>query len=656
MSKSVEERIKFLQECANLYETGGNSHLTDAEYDKEYAELKAVKPNHPFFHDVGGIDDDHVYGTLVKHKYVMGSLSKDTNPEEFGVWFGKTYPNTDDVVAILDLKVDGLALCCKYQDGKLIQVVTRGDGITGVDVTLNALHVKGVEETIQAQGYVEVKGECYKNRQAFYSEGWDKGTADDKKVYANPRNFTAGSINQKDPNVTKERGLSFIAYEVRGVDFATEVDKVKFLIDNGFETLKQYVAKISCKGRTAKEVAGVVKKYMDRVDREGLPFDVDGVVFKLNDVAKAVAMGTRDDGKRPKANRAIKFPTDRQPTILKDIEWSIGRTGALTPVGLLEPVQLAGTTVQRVSLHNIAEMKRLGTLRYGCKVLVEKAGDIIPKVVEKLQDGNEPIKVPKRCPHCETELEWDDTKTTMWCRGDACPAQVNRSIEHWFKKLGVKGIGSGIIDKLTSSNINVDWDAWQPVECISDMYNVHLGEVALAPFFGKRAFQKIVEAIDSVKTVTLAQFIEALGIGQVGRTAKDIVAVASTVEDVDKLTLADLLKVEGFAKTKARAFLDGWKAQRDEITRLLEHITIEEAKPASDKLAGKSFCFTGSFSNPTRKEMEKQVEDNGGKKASVSKNLTALVWDGEMTGSKYDKAHKLGIDIIDQATFLRYLA
>jgi DNA ligase (NAD+) len=638
MSKSIEDRIQYLKQCANLYETNGNSPLTDLEYDREYAECKRLSPEHSFFSMVGGIDASHVYGTEVKHKYVMGSLNKDPNPDEFGNWFSKTYPSTSGVVAVLQLKVDGSSFCLKYQDGKLIQAVTRGDGEKGFDFTPNALHIAGVKKTIAAKGYVEVKGEVYKNRHNFYRD-W-------AGEYENPRNFTAGSINQKDPLITKERGLSFVAYEVRGTDFKTETDKMKFLVDNGFENLKEYTAKIDCSGRKVEEVVKAIQKYMDKFDRDALPFDVDGIVFKLNDISVAEDMGYTDDGKRPKANRAVKFPTDQKPTILEDIEWSVGRTGTVTPVGLLKAVRLAGTTVRRVSLHNIKELGRLGIDKLGAEVLVEKAGDIIPKIVKKISDGNKKLVIPTECPCCGKILDWDDTETNKVCNNEFCAAQLDGNIEHWFKKLDVKGIGPGIITKVTSKGI---------VKSISDMYKMEQYKKELADMFGDRASEKIFEAIDSVKEVSLAKFIEALGIGKIGTMAKDITAIAPTVKDIDNLKIEEIKGITGFAETKARSFVEGWKEQRKEIEKILNYVTIKEVKLASAKLSGKKFCFTGSFSNPTRGEMEKLVEDNGGKLSSVSKELTALVWDGEIQGGKMEKAKKLGLTIFNQKDFMSLL-
>ena len=637
--ENVAEEIDFLRQCANQYETSGNSPITDDEFDRRKDAAKKIKPEDPWFSEVGGIDVGHVYGTEVKHKYIMGSLDKDPNPDEFGAWFGKAYPNRDGVVGILQSKVDGSSFCLKYQDGELQMAVTRGDGETGFDYTPNALHIKGVKKTINAKGYVEVKGEVYKNRQDFYKD-WSE-------EYENPRNFTAGSINQKDPLVTKERGLQFVAYEVRGIDFKTEIDKLKFLIDNGFENLKEYTSKIDCSGRSVEDIVKAVKKYMDKFDRDALPFDVDGIVFKLNDISVAEDMGYTAGGKRPKANRAVKFPTDQQPTILEDIEWSVGRTGTVTPVGLLKAVRLAGTTVKRVSIHNIKELGRLGITNLGCEVLVEKAGDIIPKIVSKLGEGKKALVIPTECPCCGEKLGWDDTQTNKVCSNEFCSAQIDGNIEHWFKKLDVKGIGPGIIHNLTSKGL---------VKSISDMYRMDGKKKELAEMFGDRASEKIFEAIDSVKEVSLSKFIEALGIGKIGTMAKDITAIAPTIKDIDAITSEDIKKISGFAQTKADSFVNGWKEQRKEIERLLKNISIKEAdKPLSNKLSDKKFCFTGSFSNPTRGEMEKMVEENGGKISSVSKNLTALVWDEEIQGGKMAKAKELGVDVINQKQFLAML-
>lgn len=642
MNKTIEEKIEFLRDCALKYELDGTSPIDDDTYDDLYKSAKKEYPSNPFFSEVGGkMDEKHIYGSKVTHKYIMGSLCKDPNPEEFGIWFEKTYgKDIDKVVALLQLKVDGSSFCLKYQDGKFIQGVSRGDGIVGIDYTNNARYIRGVKDTISAKGYVEIKGEVYKNKQDF-----EKYCAKD---FANDRNYTAGAINQRNPLVTKERKLDFVAYEVRGINFKTETEKIKFLVDNGFETLKDYTSKISCKGRSVQDVVGAAKKYMDRVNRDNLPFSIDGIVFKLEDINWAESLGTTDGGKRPKANRAIKFLTEKKETILEGIEWNIGRIGSLTPVGLLKPTQLAGTVVKRVTLHNLKEMtERLGITRLGAKVILEKRGDIIPKITSVISDGDgEKIKIPDHCPSCNNTLEWDNTKTTKFCHNESCPSQLINNIEHFFKTIDVLGIGEGIITELVSVQ--------KKVNCISDMYNLAKYEGELSDVFGSKAFENILDAVNSVKELSLAKFLEALGIGKIGTMSSRITDMAKTVVEIDKLTVNDLLTIDGFSNIKSEGFINGWKSLRSEIDKLLKHISIKEVEIKGKKLEGKSFLITGTLSKG-RKEIEGLIEANGGRNASsVSKNLDYLIV-GEDCGSKKEKAEKLGVKIISEKEFERML-
>lgn len=653
-SLPLEDRKSFLEYCANLYETNGTSPISDAEYDKEYYAIQAIDPNWDI---VGGIAEDHVYGTKVKHKVICGSLLKDPDPETFLNSFSSIYSGIDlsQHTFALQYKVDGSAMCCVYNDGTLQHVITRGrDGISGVDVTSNGKFIKGIPSTIPYKGEVEFRGECYKDRVDFY-KNW-------AGEYENPRNFTAGSINQKDPEITKERGLDFVAYEVVRKDFDTEKDKLKFIVENGFPNLEDST-RFTKPGLTMQQVARAVKVYMDRIDRSNLPFDIDGVVVKLNDIKVAQSLGTVSGGRKPKASRAIKFPCEQKETHITGVEYDIGRTGAITIVGLLEPVRLAQTTVKRVTLHNFDFIKKNG-LSIGATVLLQKSGDIIPYIVRKTKDGNTPIILPKNCPACGDELVWDSNNVTLHCNNPACVAQINRSIEHWFKKIGVMGIGKGIIGRLTDEKI-LSWDNAPIIDCLSDMYwKLDNDRKTEHPFrkyaylkdqFGERAFEKIVESVHSVKEVSLAKFIEALGIANVGTMSNRITDIAPTIEDVDKLTADDLMNIDGFGDKKSYGFIKAWNKNRKEIETLLEFVNIVEAKLDSDKLAGKKFCFTGSFSNPTRKEMEQIVVDNGGQKSSVSKNLTALVWDGEIDGGKVQKAKSLGVQVMTQEEFMSLL-
>jgi len=644
-TKSFEERIEFLRNCSDLYESNGNSPVSDAEYDLEYHALQEINPDHPFFSEVGGRAENHIYGTSVKHDIVMGSLNKSPDITDFSKWLRSTFDHNETLTFIAEHKIDGLSLGCLYENGKLIRTLTRGDGISGIDVTEKAKYIEGIKTSIPYKGKIEVRGECYKDKYDFY-ERW-------AGEYANPRNFTAGAINHKDPLVTKERGLSFFAYETVMKDFDTEWEKLNFLVENGFKTFNMInpTAIFKASGKID-DIVEQIELYMNSIDRESLPYKIDGIVVKINDIPRGIAMGATGEGKYPRANRAIKFPCEQKETTIIDVEWNIGRTGSLSPVGILDPVELAETVVKRVTLHNPKFIDSMG-LSIGCKIIIQKSGDIIPYVVRKTCDGTTKIKTPDNCPSCHNLMKWDETQTNKNCTNPECPAQINSQIEHWFKKIGVKGLGEGLISRITTIKVN----GQNIVKSLVDMYDLDKFTDVLSKEFGDKAFSNILKNINSVRSVSLSRFVEALGIGKIGTMAKEIVKSAPTIKDIDALSINDLTVIPGFAETKARSFIEGWSERRVSlITPLLENcIRLEENVKKSEKLNGKSFCFTGSFTNPTRKQMEQMVVDNGGSLSSVSKNLTALIWDGEMTGSKYDKAKKNGIPIISQKDFLKYL-
>ncbi|MFW5803746.1 MAG: NAD-dependent DNA ligase LigA [bacterium] len=652
ISLPIENRKIFLEYCANLYETTGKSPISDVEYDKEYKALQSLDPEWDI---VGGLLEEHVYGTKIKHKVICGSLLKDPDVNTFENSFKSIYNkiNLSHHAFLIQYKIDGLAMCCVYNNGNLQSVVTRGrDGIHGIDVTPNGKYIKGIPASISYKGEVEIRGECYKNKFNFY-KNW-------VGEYANPRNFAAGSVNQKNPEVTEKRELNFIAYEVVRKDFSTEEEKLEFLVENNFENLKTSTIIVK-NDVSVQKVVSTAKEFMENTNRSELPFEIDGIVVKLNNIETSKLLGTVSGGKKPKANRAIKFPCEQKETEIIGVEYAIGRTGAITIVGILSPVQLAGTTIRRVSLHNFDYVKR-NELAIGSHVLLQKSGDIIPYIVRKVKDGDNtlPIQPPQQCPACGGGLKWGKGDT-VYCDNPACIAKINKSIEHWLKKIGTVGIGQGIIKKLTDTN-ELSWDNKVIITKLSDIYwkldsdnetsNPSKKYEYLKKQLGEKTYENILKSINSVKEMPLDKFIEALGIANIGTMASLVVEIAPTIDDIDKLKEEDLIKIDGFGNIKSKGFIHGWRTNREEISRLLKFIKIVKPVKDSNVLAGKKFCFTGSFSNPTRKEMEQMVIDNGGKKGTVSKDLTALISDGEISGNKIKKAESLNIPIISQKDFL----
>lgn len=655
-SKSFQDRIKFLEKCAQLYETNGFSPISDKDYDEEYYELEKMNPDHEFFKTVGGINEEFIYGQTFKHEYIMGSLSKCLDIGQVKDWVSSKFKDGSDDF-ILQHKIDGLSLSLIYKDKKLFKAVTRGDGEVGIDVTANAKYIDGVLKVIDYDGEIEIRGECYKDRQDFY-KNWHTSVGGE---YKNPRNFSAGSINQKDPLVTKERGLSFVAYEVVRKDFETEVEKNKFIASLGFNHLwHKDISKYIPKNCGLEKIVKGVDVYMSLIDRQSLPYDIDGVVIKLNNIKKAKSMGSTAGGRKPQSSRAVKFPPEEKETVLEGVLCNVGRTGVLTPVASLRPVELGGAMISQATLHNYGALVGKDALKIGATVIIAKKGDIIPQIISVKNNGDKDIEFPTHCPSCGEPVSWDTNKVNLVCNNTLCPAQLTSRIDHWFKKIGVKGIGKGIISKL----VDLEWENEKVVSCIADMYyKLDNDRECEHPFrkykflqeeFGEKTYQNILKSIKSVNKIPLNLFIEALGISKVGRMAKDITNIAPTIEDIDRLNSEDIKKLDGFSDIKAEGFVNGWNLIREEIEVLSRHIEIEKFELSSDKLSGEKYCFTGSFNIP-RKELEKMVVDNGGKCGSVSKTLNALVWDGETTKGKYEKAKKMGISIISEEDFLKKL-
>ena len=635
MNKTIEERIKDLKQYDMAYEMG-EPLVSDEFYDLEKEELqKIASENHPYFKSVGSLNNGNKgWQKEYTHKYPMGSLFKDKSPELAEDWLAKTYPDTNGLNLILQVKLDGSSVCVIY-NGELDKIVSRGNGKIGKDISATAKYIKDIPSKINEKGYIEIKGECVKDKKSFFEKWAPKGFND-------PRSFVPGTLNAKpDENIAKvmeERAISFVAYEVRGKDFATETEKMKFLADNGFKTLKDSTSKIDCTGRKHKEIVGAIKKYMDKIDREKFIFQLDGIVIKNNDIQASEDLGFVN--LRPRGSRAIKFSCEQKEAIINSIVWQTGKNGIVTPVAILEPVFLSGATISRSTLHNVKEIERLGIDKLPYRVILIRSGDIIPKCIKGIgpETNAKKLVIPENCPCCNYGLVWDKTETNKVCLNPVCQDQLSGKLEYHLRTFNVKGIGSSTIDTLIEKGY---------VKSFSDMYNLSKNKEELSGVFGNKAFANILEAMSGIKEVTLADLIASLSIANIGTMSKLLTKVYPNIEDIDKLRPEDIENIEGFGPVKARNMVEQWLKLRPEITKLLTHIKIKEKEAsASNVLNGKSFCITGTLSKP-RNDIQKMIEDNGGKIASVSAKLNYLVC-GEDSGSKKDKAEKLGITIISE--------
>ena len=650
---SVDDRILFIKYCSDLYETNGSSPLNDFEWDTEKAELEQLDPNNSYFDEVGGLNKDAIFGQTCKHEIPMGSLNKSLTIEDFLTYLKSTHK--DGTQFVFENKIDGLSLSLVYKGGKLFRASTRGDGNEGVIVDENVKYIKDIPQQIPCKDEVEVRGECYKGRKNFYAVWKAKG-------YANPRNFTSGSLMQKDPKITGERELSFIAYEVLRKEFDTEKDKFDFLVANGIPNNRSS-SKWTKEGLTLDQVAKAAKAYMDSIDRANLEYDVDGIVCKCNSCKIVKSMGATNN-RKPRANRAIKFLPEICQTEIEGVEFAVTRTGIISAVGLLKPVQIMGTMVSRVSLYNCGAIRDSKEIKIGSTVKIVKSGDIIPCIKSVVKVGNKNIDLPSKCPSCKGDLKWDETRVNLICDNTECTSQLASKIDHYLKCIGVKNIGMGLLSRLTDKSFLV-WEGEPIISSLPEIYYMldNDRKKSKHPFrkyeylkeqLGEKTYSNILENVKSVKEITLAKLIEALGIGRIGSMAKSIAGVAPFISNIDKLTKEDLLKIGGFADVKASAFLAGWKSLRNEIEEILQYIEITEPKLSSNKLSGKSFCITGSLSKG-RNEVQDMIEKNGGKvSSSVGKSLDYLIC-GEDSGSKEDKAKQLGVNIISEEEFLKLL-
>jgi len=619
--KTLRKQIRYHR---NLYFNDSAPEITDAEYDALVAELEKLSPNDPVLSEVGFTPS---YGNKVTHSTVMGSLEKVKTHDELRAWMTKK-----DVRYAGAPKIDGLAVTLHYKDGKFHLAATRGDGAVGQDVTDNVRYINSIPKSFRTPFTGELRGEIYMKRSI-----WKQLVADGEDL-KNPRNAASGALLQKDPKKTAEKEIHFLCYAVvSDHSCATEMDIAKYVKDN-------------LKGIDYVEMELFSKNFIDKwaAKREKLDYDIDGLVFSINDLAIQKSLGMKSD-KYPKGKIAYKFPAEKKKTVIKNIEWQVGRTGRITPVAKLEPVQLAGTTVESPTLHNLGQIMAKG-IHIGAEVLIEKGGDIIPQVLRVTKPASkkgmviDKINYPHTCPDCNAKTTSD--QTTVTCVSPTCPAQAKFKISHYLKKIDAKGISDGTIDKLWNAEI---------VRTIPDLYQTDAIELASLEGMGKRSAEIFLKAIDSKKELPLATFLTALGIqGCSTSTSKDIAKHFKTLENVRQATTNELCKLEGIAGTTANYIVDGLNDMASIIEQLCKYVTVLDMEEQSGGLNGKKFCFTGDFESAGKAELKQMVENNNGVvKSSVTKDLDYLVQsDPDSTSSKSKKAKERGVEILGETAFL----
>ena len=663
VKKEIEELREKLRHHEYRYYVLDDPEISDAAYDRMMNRLKEseatypelVTPDSPTVR-VGGAPREGF--STVRHARPMLSLDNAFSYDALREWDRRVREGSgqEKIEYVAEHKFDGLSISLQYEDGVLTRGVTRGDGTTGEEVTPNVKTIRSIPLRVDAAVLkkvklppdFEVRGEVMMTKKAFEALNREQERIGGK-IFVNARNSAAGAVRVLDPSITAARRLDFFAYYllVDGkVPFAKHSDSL--------QALKQLRFRASDDWKLCAGIEAVIAYCEDwDAKREKLPYEIDGVVIKVNSIAIQSELGYT--AKAPRWAIACKYPARQETTVVNDIIVQVGRTGTLTPVAVLEPVQVGGVTVSRSTLHNMDEIQRLG-LQIGDTVLIERAGEVIPHVLKVVKEGKnrKPFQMPKHCPECGSTIHHVEGEVAYRCVNAACPAKRKESILHYASRhaMNIDGLGDKIVDQLVDKGL---------VKDVADLYALKEDEVAGLDRMAEKSAQNLLEEIEGSKKNSLARLIYALGIFSVGeRTGQLLAEHFSSLEELAAAKEEQLEAVHEVGPKVAASIVEFFSepANRQLIKKLHKagvHPTAEKREVKSQKLAGKSFVFTGGLANRSREEAGELVLQHGGKlSASVSKKTDYVVV-GTDPGSKYDKAKELGVPILTESEFDKLL-
>ena len=658
----VLKRLRALRELLNYhaarYYVDDAPEISDFEYDRLYAELLDLEAAHPEFFDsasptqrVGGAPLDKFES--VTHTAPMNSLSDVFSYEELRDFLTRVGISLTNPVYSVEPKIDGLSVALRYENGVFVNGATRGDGITGEDVTQNIKTIYSVPLVLKKPLSLVVRGEVYMPRAVFYKIN-EARAREGLPLMANPRNAAAGSLRQLDSRIAAERKLNIFIFNLQEGDIygdgrtpTSHTEVLERLAELGFTVLPHCLKTDDADAIIAHiEALGAL--------RDELAFDIDGAVIKIDNLADRRVLG--EGTKTPKWAVAYKYPPEQKKTKLLDIEIAVGRTGVLTPTAILSPVRLAGTTVSRATLHNADFIAERGIM-LGDTVTVEKAGDIIPAVVAahpEMRDGSEhPFTMPTHCPSCGLPVSRDEEAAAVRCTNLSCPAQLSRGIEHFASKnaMDIEGLGPQVVELLLKNHLIRD---------AADLYALRADQIAELDRMGEKSAANLVEAIARSRTAGLERLIFALGIRNIGQVAAATLAAHyGTLTALMQATAEELVSIEDFGEITAASVVDFFshEANRTLCMRLMEAglLTEATAAPKGDKLVGLTFVLTGTLEGMSRDEAAELIRAAGGKVAGSVSKKTSFVVAGEAAGSKLTKAEQLGIPVIDKDELLHML-
>jgi DNA ligase (NAD+) len=658
VARTIESLREKIRRHEYLYYVIDNPEISDGEFDKLMRQLKDLEAAHPDLiradsptQRVGGKPREGF--VKVAHSSPMLSLDNTYSEEELRTWEHRVHELTGQTVVdyVCELKLDGMSLALIYEDGKLVRGITRGDGSVGEDVTLNVRTVRSVplsipKEKLKKAGMpvdFEVRGELLMPTASFKKINEER-ERNGLPTFANPRNFTAGTVRQLDSNITAERRLDYFPY---------------ILLKNGrtyFDHHSKTLGALEAAGfkvnpnhklvRSMDEVWAFIERWEEK--RDSLPYEIDGIVVKVDRISLQDELGFT--GKAPRWAIAYKYASRAGITKLESVRWQVGRTGKLTPVAELVPVAIGGTTVRNATLHNVDEIERLG-IKIGDWVQVERGGDVIPKVAKVIDDKDHPrgkkeIEIPEKCPVCGTKVVRTEGEVDYRCVNANCPAKLVGTILHFASRgvMNIDGMGEALVTQLTERGL---------VKNVADIYKLTKADLLSLERMGDKSAQNILDEIENSKKLPLERVIYGLGIRMVGeRTAQFLAEHFGSMEALETAGVEELQDVNEVGPRIAESIVEFFSiaANRKLVERLREAgLTLKgQKKQRGTKLAGKTFVLTGTLAHFTRDEAKKMIEDAGGKVTGSVSKKTDYVVAGADAGSKLDKAKELGVTVIDE--------
>lgn len=653
----IEELVQLLNKYSHEYYVLDQPTIPDAHYDQLYEELLALEGEFPDYilpHSPTQRVGDQPLDAFekVEHRVAMLSLSNAFNEEDLRQFDRRVQERLEkEVHYVCELKIDGLAISLTYEEGNFLRGATRGDGTIGEDITQNLRTIPSLPLSVEEKGLIEVRGEAFMPKKSFLALNKQR-EKEEESLFANPRNAAAGSLRQLNPKIAAKRNLDLYLFgygEWQGKEFSSHSEGLKYLESQGFKVNREWK-----KCSSIEEVIEFIDKWY--VERPNLPYEIDGIVVKVDELADQESLGFTANS--PRWAIAYKFPEEEAITKLINIELSVGRTGVVTPTAILEPVLIDGSTVGRASLHNADLIKELD-VRLGDTVILKKAGDIIPKVVRVVKEersGNEEAyQMPRTCPACGNDLIHLDGEVALRCINPDCPAQLIEGIIHFASRnaMNIEGLGERIVHQLYQADL---------VKSLADLYRLNPADLLNLERMGEKSVSNLLVAIEKTKENSLERLIFGLGIRHIGEKAARTIALHFlSMDELLGASYEDLIKIDEIGDIMARSLEQYFK--EDQVKDLIEQLKslgvnmtytgpLASSRVAADNpFAEKTFVLTGRLENFTRKDAKDIIEANAGRVTGSVSGNTDVVIAGERAGSKHSQAVELNIEIWSEEDF-----